>query len=318
MAVASMRNRFVDVVSSLLDEDERIAVVLADISTDRFRASGAMRRHPARVVNVGIREALMVDVAGGMALEGMRPFAHTFAPFLVERAFEQVKLAFSHQGVGAVLVSAGASYDEAMYGRTHQGPGDVALMSTLPGWRIVVPGHADEVERFVRAAAASDEAVYIRLSERPNAEAHAPDDGSLRVMRQGSAGSPCIVAVGPMLDAALEATAAMDVTVVYVTTVRPLDEVKLRAAVTGSEVALLEPYLEGTSAAAVMAALSERSVRLLSIGVPNVEDRHYGGAAQHDEAFGLDAAGLRRRIDAWLHAGVTRGHDAKVAPINVA
>ena len=106
MNVNSMRDRFATVASQLLDEDERVAVVLAEISMDRFRATGAPARHPARVINVGIREQLLVNVAAGMALEGMRPIAHTFAPFLVERAFEQVKLGFSHQGVAGVLVSA--------------------------------------------------------------------------------------------------------------------------------------------------------------------------------------------------------------------
>ena len=86
----SMRDRFVSTVTELLDSDPRVALVMADITVDRFNANGAQQRHPTRVVNVGIREQLMVNVAAGMALEGMRPIAHSFAPFLVERPFEQV------------------------------------------------------------------------------------------------------------------------------------------------------------------------------------------------------------------------------------
>jgi transketolase len=40
--------------------------------------------------------------------------------------------------------------------------------------------------------------------------------------------------------------------------------------------------------------------RKLSIGVPRTEHRKYGSAAQHDAAFGLDAAGLQRRIEVWV------------------
>ena len=95
----TMRDRFARVASRLLDSDPRLAVVLADISEDLFEA--AMRRHPDRVVNLGIREQLLISVAGGMSLAGIRPIAHTFASFLVERPFEQIKLDLNHQAPGA-------------------------------------------------------------------------------------------------------------------------------------------------------------------------------------------------------------------------
>lgn len=94
----TMRDRFAPVLSQILDEDPRVAVVLAEIGAAPF--AGAARRHPERVINVGIREQLLVGAGAGLALAGMRPVMHTFASFLVERPFEQVKLDFGHQGVG--------------------------------------------------------------------------------------------------------------------------------------------------------------------------------------------------------------------------
>lgn len=138
----TMRERFVSTMSRLLDEDPRLAVVLAVIGHESFRE--VERRHPHRVIDVGIREQLLVGAGGGIALTGMRPIVHTFASFLVERPFEQVKLDFGHQGVGGVLVSAGGSYDWPAGGFTHMSPGDVALLDTLDGWTVHVPGHPDE------------------------------------------------------------------------------------------------------------------------------------------------------------------------------
>jgi transketolase len=297
-----MRDRFVTTAVRLLDRDPRTAVVLADIGVDRFREAGAFERHPHRVINVGIREQLLIGVAAGLALEGFRPIAHTYAPFLVERPFEQLKLDLSHQGASAILVSVGGSWDASSSGRTHQAPGDVALLATLPDWEIHVPGHPDEVEALLEAAMASPRNVYLRLSEDRNRERHLVDAERIAAVRRGAPGAPAAIAVGPMLDAVLEATAGLDLTVLYAATVRPLDRGSLREHVRGPAAILVEPTLQGTSTAALAEVLDDRPLRLLSLGVPPVELRRYGSPAEHRAAHGLDPAGLRTRIRDFLDA----------------
>ncbi|MFD4654474.1 transketolase family protein [Kitasatospora sp. NPDC058444] len=294
----TMRERFVAVTTRLLDEDPRLALVLADITAAAF--APAQRHHPDRVVNVGIREQLLIGAAGGLALTGMRPIAHTFASFLIERPFEQVKLDLVHQGVGAVLVSAAGSYDWPSGGRTHMSPGDVALLDTLPDWTVHVPGHPDEAEQLLRHAYADgDRNVYVRLSAHRNAAAVPVEPGRFTTLRTGSRGA--VLAVGPMLDAVLAATEGLDVTVLYAASVRPFDAAGLRAALGDrADVVLVEPYLAGTSANEAHAALADRSHRVLGLGVPREEHRHYGSIAEHLAAYGLDAPALRERIGTFL------------------
>jgi transketolase len=296
----TMRERFTTVTTELLDEDPRLAVVLAAISADRFTA--AARAHPDRVIDVGIREQLLVSVAGGLALTGLRPIAHTFASFLVERAFEQVKLDLGHQDVGAVLVSAGASYDVASGGRTHQSPGDVALMSTLDGWTVHVPGHPDEAETLLRHAAADgDRRVYVRLSDQSNAAPMPVSPERFLGVREGRAG--VVLALGPMLDATLRAVEGLDMTVLYASTVRPFDAVTVRAAVARADapdLVLVEPYLAGTSTGAASEALADLPHRVLALGTRREELRRYGTWQEHVAAHGLDAVGLRARIEGFL------------------
>ncbi len=294
----TMRDRFARVTSELLDGDPRVAVVLAEIGVSGFVR--AMRRHPDRVINVGIREQLMISVAGGLALTGVRPIAHSYTPFLVERPFEQVKLDLAHQGVGAVLVSIGASYDASDSGRTHQAPEDVALLSTLPDWRIHVPGHPDEAELLLRDAIAGDGNVYLRLAAQANAAPMPTETGSFHVVRRGSQAT--VIAVGPMLDRTVEATADLDVTILYATTVRPFDADTLRVELPAPVVVLVEPYLQGTSTMWVTEPLRDTPHRLLSIGVRRMENRHYGTPEEHDEAHCLDVASLRHRIGRFLGA----------------
>ncbi len=257
------------------------------------------------MINVGIREQLLISVAGGLSLAGMRPIAHTFASFLVERPFEQIKLDLNHQAAaaGAVLVSAGASYDNAGSGRTHQSPGDVALLGTLPGWTVHVPGHPDEAERQIRAAARGDGLVYVRLSTEGNA---VPLDsslldgapGRLTLLRRGRRGT--VLAVGPLADAVLDATLGFDVTVLYAATVRPLDAATLRDSLQAPDVVLVEPYLAGTSVPAVTEALRDLPHRVLGLGVGRPELRRYGTPAEHQAAHGLDARSLRASIASFL------------------
>ncbi len=145
-----MRDTFYAETTQLLRDNPRTALVLADISAGAFAT--AARRHPDRVLNVGIREQLMMSVGGGLALTGLRPIVHSYATFLIERAWEQIKLDLRHQDVGAVLVSVGASYDASTAGRTHHAPGDIALLDTLDGVTVHVPGHPGEVGPALRSA----------------------------------------------------------------------------------------------------------------------------------------------------------------------
>jgi transketolase len=301
-----MRERFVQVMSDMLDDDPRLALVLADITAESFEP--ARQRHPDRVVNVGIREQLLISVAGGLALTGMRPVAHTFAAFLVERPFEQIKLDLNHQDAGAVLVSAGGSYDSPAYGRTHMSPGDVALLGTLPGWTVHVPGHADESERMLRAAAAGSGLVYLRLSALANAAPLAASGDDFTVLRTGTMAT--VIAVGPLADDVISATSGLDVTLLYASTIRPFDHRTLRATLHAPAVVLVEPYLAGTSVPAVSDALADMPHRVLGLGVGIDDLRRYGTLREHQAAHGLDPASLRVRIAGFIDAG--QGADRQV------
>lgn len=293
-----MRHRFIDTTSELLSADGRLALVLAEISARSF--APLTTRHPDRVHNVGIREQLMLGVAGGLALTGLRPVVHSYATFTVDRVYEQLKLDLDHQDAGAIVASVGASYDAAHEGRTHQSPGDVALLDTLTDWTVHVPGHPDEVDQLLRAAAGRDDRTYLRLSEQHNDLPYGAGGGLLPIHR-GSPAAPVIVAVGPMLHPVLHAIAGLDVTVAYTHTPRPFDLAGLRALLGDpAVVVLVEPYLAGTSSALVVGALAHLPHRLLTLGVGRADLRRYGTAADHARWHGLDPAGLRRGLLAFL------------------
>ncbi len=166
----NMRQQMVKTLEDLAKQDERLVVLLAAISNSLFSKDNP---HIARrVINLGIMEQTLISVGAGFALEGFIPVMHSFAPFLVERPFEQIKDDFVYQQLSGKFISTGASYDYSVEGMTHHGPGDVALMHTLPGMQVVVPGTAQEFDILFRASYANGANTYYRLlSIRPSASA---------------------------------------------------------------------------------------------------------------------------------------------------
>ncbi|HEY0389335.1 MAG TPA: transketolase C-terminal domain-containing protein [Gaiellales bacterium] len=287
-----MRAQAAGTVCELFAEDPRVAVVLAEISVDRF--APAFRHDPSRAVNVGIMEQAMVGVAAGLAMEGFHPVVHTIAPFVAERALEQLKLDFGNQELGGLVIAVGGSYDYGTEGTTHHSPGDVQALLTIPGAEVLVPGAAGEVDQLIRATYHDGRLSYLRTQVEGNRRTRHVELGRLSVERRGS--GPTVLAVGPMLDRTLEAVEGSDATVLYVTTVSPFDAEGLLAAMTGDEVVVVEPMFEGTLAALVTGALTGRTAGVRSIGVPRRVIREYGTAAELDAAVGLDTAAIRARL----------------------
>ena len=292
-----MRDVFISQVGNMIENDPRLALVLADISAGEGRFAQIVREHPDRIINVGIREQLMIGTAGGLGLTGLRPIAHSYAPFLIERAFEQIKLDLEHQGTSAVLVSVGASYDWAEGGYTHFSPRDIGLLDSIGDWRIHTPGHPDEVPAALTNAVDSDRNAYLRLSLQENQQPHHTAAGKLSVLKRGRAAT--VVAVGTTLDNVLTATADMDVTVAYTNTPRPFDTETLRQ-LGSDDIVIVEPYQAGSSDWIINSALRDRPHRLLSLGVGRNDLNRYGTSTDHDWWHGLDAAGIAGSIKRFL------------------
>jgi len=284
-------------VVDVFERDDDVALVMADISLDYLRP--AVEHDPRRAINVGIMEQSAVGVAAGFALEGYHPIVHTLAPFLAERPLEQIKVDFGYQGLGGLFISAGASYDYGESGGTHHAGGDVQALGSIPRIEVLVPGSPAEAGQLVRSTYANGRPTYLRTSTVENDEAVELAPGGLTVVRRGT--ELTVIAAGPFLSRTLAALDGIDATVLYATTLVPLDaETLAREAAPAHEVVLVEPVYEGTTAGQVAAALAHRPTRLLSIGVPRRFLKRYGTAEQHDAELGLDAGAIRERIRAFL------------------
>jgi transketolase len=293
----NMRQQMVKTLEELMAYDERIVVVLAEISYSLFNTNNSA--FAKRILNLGIMEQTMMSVAAGIAMEGFVPVVHSITPFLTERPFEQIKDDFCYQQLGGNFISTGASYDYSEEGMTHHGPGDVQILHSLPGMQIVVPGTAGEFDTLFRETYANGSPTYYRLSVKSNPVEYPVRFGEMIIVKQGKQAT--VIAVGPMLAAVLAAVEEMDVTVLYCTTVAPFDGKTLRATSESSNIVIVEPYYEGALVPDICAAMKQTPIRVEAIGVPHKVLSHYGNSEQHDEELGLTPKGIQHRIERFLN-----------------
>lgn len=278
MTTVDCRMAFAETLVALAAADPRIVAVVND-SVGSSNLREFERRFPDRLVNVGIAEQNMVGVSAGLASAGKIPFVCAAACFLTARALEQIKadLAYSRHNVKLCGMSSGFAYGEL--GPTHHSIEDVAWTRAIAGMTVIVPADPIETALAMRAIAAFEGPVFLRVSRLPVPAVHADDHEFHigRAVRLRDGGDVTLIAHGIMVCRALEAARLLeadgiDAAVVNMSTVRPIDtEAILRAARAGPIVTIEEHTTYGGLGSAVAeVVVSSRPTRMRLLGVPGV------------------------------------------------
>ena len=276
-----MRKQFARTTQEILNTNEQAIVLLGDIGVFGFME--AMRDHPDRVLNIGILEQSTISLAAGLSIEGMIPIVHTIAPFMVERALEQIKIDFGYQRLRGNLVSVGGSLDYAALGGTHHCPGDVSILLSVPNIEIVIPGTASEFRQLFMSEYNNASVTYYRLSESENSESHDVKLGQANIVRSGNQAT--VICIGPTLDMTLKAVENFDVSVIYMTSIRPFDYASIKHASQSGRVLIVEPFYEGTLTHEVVTALSGTPSMVSNVGIPRSFRSEYGTREEHYAAI---------------------------------
>jgi transketolase len=291
-----MRKQFVNTTEDILAKDDRTVLLLGDIGVFGFRKS--FENFSNRVYNIGILEQSTVSVAAGLSMTGLIPIIHTIAPFITERCFEQIKIDFGYQKLGGNIVSVGSSYDYAALGCTHHCPADVNILMNIPGVEIIVPGTSKEFDGLFRQSYSNGNIKYFRLSETENETGFPVEFGKINIIKKGKAAT--VIAVGPILDVVMKAAKDEDVTVIYVTTIRPFDSESLRKNLAGNKILICEPYYSGSLTEEVLKS-SDKPLKIDLLGVPKEFLNMYGKKEEHDIRIGFTEKNIRERIKKLIH-----------------
>jgi len=141
------------------EKDPRIILLSGDYEggIKEFKA-----RFPERYFNMGTCEQSLVALASGMAIEGLKPVLYSITPFLLERAFEQVKLCIDHQNVPVILIG----YDDyTNLGCTHVAINSEVLIGVLKNTKGFFPKNTAETIQAISDAQKRNGPSFICLKK---------------------------------------------------------------------------------------------------------------------------------------------------------
>lgn len=245
--------------------NDRIVVFSGDLE-DATRAEYFKKAYPQRFFNLGITEQDVVGTAAGASLAGMIPFATSFAVFLTNRAYDQIRLDVCYNNTNVKIVCSHAGVTVGEDGASAQCLEDFAIMRVLPNIRVICPVDDFEVKKATRAIVAEKGPVYMRTSRAPFPVITKESDpfviGKANVVRPGK--DVTLIACGIMVSESLSAAEMLkkdgvEARVINMHTIKPIDKDAIIAAAkeTGAIVTAEEHQVHGGLGSAVAEVLGQ-------------------------------------------------------------
>lgn len=299
----SVREQFANTMLEVGRNDPNLIVLVGDIS--HFILQPFARACPRRYYNIGICEPTIVSMAAGLAKMGFYPVVHTIAPFIIERAFEQIKLDFCYQKLGVNLVTIGSAFDYSNLGCTHHCYDDFALLKSLPGTEITYPACAAEFDTLFRQRYRSGVPTLFRIPAHTHGLDFSANDiqfGKGIKVTEGS--NLTIVTTGPQLRNALAAREELDdmgwsTEILYIHTIRPLDTDLIHASVNKTRhVLVIEEHMQSGGLGDDVLRITRDIPELMysSLSIPDAFVTEYASYEHHCEMLGLTPSGILNRV----------------------
>ena len=302
------REAYGEALAELGRSNPNIVVLDADLAKSTFSATFA-KEFPDRFFTVGIAEADMVGIAGGLALSGKIPFASSFAVFLCDKGFDQLRMSVAYPGANAKFCGSHGGISIGEDGPSQQSVEDLALMCALPGFVVIHPADEFSARALVHRMAEHVGPCYMRTGRAKSPILYGPGDtfeiGKAKV--HGSGTDVAIVACGLEVGYALTAQAQLEdegisARVLDMHTLKPLDEAAVAQAARDCDalVTAEEHVLDGGLGSRVAAAAARSCpVPIEFVGIRNTYAES-GTPDQLMEKYNLTAPYIVQAVKAVL------------------
>ena len=293
----AIREIYGETLAELGNTMENLVVLDADVAGSTksalFKAA-----HPDRFFDMGIAEANMAATAAGLATTGYVPFINTFAVFITSASLLALRGQICYGNLNVKLGGAYAGMSDARDGATHHALEDMAILRALPNMKILSVSDAAETRWATRYAAQCSGPCYLRLSRDVLPDLYPQDHeftfGKAETLREGK--DATIIATGLMVHNALKAAELLaaegiDVTVLDMHTIKPIDAVAiLKAAAMGPVITAEEHSLIGGLGSAVAEIMAGAGCGggLIRVGLQDTFSET-GDYASLQKKYGIDA-----------------------------
>ena len=298
----SFRSTLIDSIMENAETHPNMVVLNAD-SARALKLTDFQAAYPDRMFGVGISEADLIGTAAGMATTGLIPVVVGFSMFVSEKPFEQIRQAVAYPNLNVKIIATHSGLCVGQDGATHQALEDMAVIRTLPNFKVFAAADVTETKAAVNAMLNHDGPAYLRLG-RDLAEDifEGPKEfvpGGADLLANGP--DVTIAACGLMTEQALLAASQLSKegirsTVLNMYSIKPLPEDLLlgKAKETGAFVTAEDHSVIGGLGGAVSEFLSENyPVPVVKIGVHD----HFGESGTQDqlyEKYGLTASHIMK------------------------
>lgn len=302
----STRQQFADTMLAVGQENQQLVVMVGDIGHGMLKPFAAAC--PGQYYNIGILEPTMISIGAGLAASGLVPVIHTIAPFMIERAFEQIKLDFCYHKLPGNIVTVGSAFDYSNLGCTHHCYGDFAMLKTLQRIEVCFPASGVEFDQLFRQAYQNELLTVYRIAGQSHGIEFDPADiifGKAIKVAEGS--DVTLIATGPHLRTALSARDQLDASdknaeVIYVHTIRPLDTGLIRASVEKTRhVVVIEEHMRsgGLGDDVLRACYEIPGMKFHSASIPDTFVTGYGTYDQLSASCGLTPEAVVAVVNNW-------------------
>lgn len=303
MGKQATREAYGTALAELIQERDDIIVLDADLSKSTKTADARSVRAEHHF-NMGIAEGNMMGVAAGLAASGKTVFASSFAMFAAGRAYEQIRNSIAYPKLNVNICATHAGLGVGEDGASHQCIEDLALMSAIPNMVVLQPCDGTQTKEIIKTIANDPRPCYVRLGRSGVADVYEETAhfqiGKGNVLKQGK--QVAIIATGSMVQESLQATSDLDVTVVDMPCIKPIDTTLIQSLAKHHDVIItVEEHTIygglGSCVAHVLAPLS--NIKQVYLGIQDC----FGESGKPDQLFAkyhIDATSIRNTIIEYL------------------